>query len=129
MKRKALAITLAAVMAMGTCAVTASAADGDKYTIGICQLVQHDALDAATQGFKDEVIKELGEDAVTFDEQNAQGDSNTCSTIVNSFVSNNVDLQLQLFRLQQPEQAIFRFLVLLLQNMVLHSDLMISTEL
>ena len=86
MKRKALAITLAAVMAMGTCAVTASAADGDTYTIGICQLVQHEALDAATQGFK------LGEDAVTFDEQNAQGDSNTCSTIVNSFVSNNVDL-------------------------------------
>ena len=90
MKRKALTITLAAVMAMGTCAVTASAADGDTYNIGICQLVQHDALDAATQGFKDEVIKELGEEAVTFDEQN--GDSNTCSTIVNSFVSNNVDL-------------------------------------
>ena len=51
MKRKALAITLAAVMAMGTCAVTASAADGDTYTIGICQLVQHVSLDAATQGF------------------------------------------------------------------------------
>ena len=48
MKRKALAITLAAAMAMGTCAVTASAADGDKYTIGICQLVQHEALDAAS---------------------------------------------------------------------------------
>ena len=77
---------------MGTCAVTASAADGDKYTIGICQLVQHEALDAATQGFKDEVTKELGEDAVTFDEQNAQGDSNTCSTIVTAFVSDNVDL-------------------------------------
>lgn len=92
MKRKALTITLAAVMAMGTCVVTASAADGDTYNIGICQLVQHDALDAATQGFKDEVIKELGEEAVTFDEQNAQGDSNTCSTIINSFVSNNEDL-------------------------------------
>ena len=92
MKRKALTITLAAVMAMGTCAVTASAEDGDKYTIGICQLVQHEALDAATQGFKDEIVKELGEDAVTFDEQNAQGDSNTCSTIINSFVSNNEDL-------------------------------------
>lgn len=92
MKRKALTITLAAVMAMGTCAVTASAADGDKYTIGICQLVQHEALDAATQGFKDGIVKELGEDAVTFDEQNAQGDSNTCSTIINSFVSNNEDL-------------------------------------
>ncbi len=92
MKRKALTLTLAAVMAIGTCAVTANAADGNKYTIGICQLVQHEALDAATQGFKDEIVKELGEDAVTFDEQNAQGDSNTCSTIINSFVSNNEDL-------------------------------------
>ena len=125
MKRKALAITLAAAMAMGTCAVTASAADGDKYTIGICQLVQHEALDAATQGFKDEVTKELGEDAVTFDEQNAQGDSNTCSTIINSFLQ----MQLLLFRQLQQEQAIFRFLVLLLLNTVLHLDWMISTGL
>ena len=67
-------------------------ADADAaYTIGICQLVQHEALDAATQGFKDALTEELG-DAVTFDEQNAQGDSNTCSTIINSFVSNDVDL-------------------------------------
>ena len=93
MKRKALAITLAAAMAMGTCAVTASAADGDKYTIGICQLVQHEALDAATQGFKDEVTKELGRRrSLPLTSKNAQGDSNTCSTIINSFVSNNVDL-------------------------------------
>lgn len=62
-----------------------------KYTIGICQLVQHDALDAATQGFKDALVEAFGDD-VAFDEQNAQGDSNTCSTIVNSFVSNGVDL-------------------------------------
>ncbi len=68
-----------------------AAADGQTYTVGICQLVQHDALDAATQGFKDAITEALG-DAVTFDEQNAQGDSNTCSTIINSFVSNNVDL-------------------------------------
>lgn len=59
--------------------------------MGICQLVQHAALDAATQGFKDALTEELG-DAVTFDEQNAQGDSNTCSTIINSFVSSDVDL-------------------------------------
>lgn len=64
---------------------------GGSYTIGICQLVQHEALDAATQGFKDALTDALG-DAVTFDEQNAQGDSNTCSTIINSFVSNKVDL-------------------------------------
>lgn len=68
-----------------------AAATGESYVVGICQLVQHDALDAATQGFKDAITEALG-DSVTFDEQNAQGDSNTCSTIMNSFVSNNVDL-------------------------------------
>lgn len=71
---------------------TEPAESGDAtYTVGICQLMQHEALDAATQGFKDALTEALG-DAVTFDEQNAQGDSNTCSTIINSFVSSNVDL-------------------------------------
>ena len=62
------------------------------YTVGICQLVQHDALDAATQGFIDALNAELGEGTVAFDSQNASGDSNTCSTIVNSFVAQDVDL-------------------------------------
>lgn len=67
--------------------------DGDKvFNIGICQLVQHPALDAATLGFKETLTKMLGEDHVKFDEQNASGDSATCSTIVNQFVSKNVDL-------------------------------------
>ena len=70
---------------------TAEGAETAAYTIGICQLVQHEALDAATQGFMDALTEELG-DKVTFDVQNAQGDSNTCSTIINSFVSMNVDL-------------------------------------
>ena len=65
---------------------------GDKsFSIGICQLVQHPALDAATQGFMDALTQMLG-DKVTFDEQNASGDSATCATIVNQFVSKNVDL-------------------------------------
>lgn len=66
-------------------------AGAESYTVGICQLVQHPALDAATQGFQDALTEALG-DAVTYDVQNAQGDSNTCSTIINSFVSDNVDL-------------------------------------
>ncbi len=66
--------------------------DGQTYTIGICQLMQHDALDAATQGFEDALIELLGEDAVIFDLQNAQGDSTTCSTIVTGFVANDYDL-------------------------------------
>ncbi len=70
-----------------------SKADSSKvYNIGICQLVQHEALDAATQGFQDALKKLMGEDKVKFDVQNAQGDSPTCSTICNQFVSSNVDL-------------------------------------
>ena len=65
---------------------------GETYTVGICQLVQHVALDAATEGFMDAIKEQLGEENVTFDLQNAQGDSNTCSTIINSFVSEDVDL-------------------------------------
>lgn len=61
------------------------------FTVGICQLVQHDALDAATTGFRDALTNELGE-SVIFDEQNGSGDSATCATICNGFVSNNVDL-------------------------------------
>ena len=63
-----------------------------KYKVGICQLAPHPALDAATQGFKDELEKQLGKGVVAFDEQNAAGEANTCTTIVNSFVSKNVNL-------------------------------------
>ena len=59
--------------------------------MGICQLVTHDALDAATQGFMD-ALNEALPGQVEFDVQNAAGDSNTCSTIVNSFVADGVDL-------------------------------------
>ena len=61
------------------------------FEIGLVQLVEHDALDAATQGFIDTVTKALG-DKVNVAVQNAQGDTNTCSTIVNGFVSSEVDL-------------------------------------
>ena len=67
------------------------AAEGETYTVGVCQLVQHEALDAATQGFVDALTEELG-DAVTIDVQNASGDSVNCGTIVNGFVSRGVDL-------------------------------------
>ncbi len=87
------AVTEAAAPAeAGSAAETeTAAADGDTYLIGICQLVQHEALDAATQGFKDALTEKLG-DKVKFDEQNASGDSANCSTIVNGFLSENVDL-------------------------------------
>ena len=78
-------VTLTLVLMMITVAACANAA-----TVGICQLVQHDALDAATQGFKDALLEKMPD--VKFEEQNASGDAATCATIVNTFVSNGVDL-------------------------------------
>ena len=84
--KKLLAAMIAALLCLSLTAVAEKT-----YTVGICQLVQHPALDAATQGFQDALAEKLG-GAVTFDLQNASGDTNTCSTIMNNFVSDNVDL-------------------------------------
>lgn len=81
------ATVLACVFSLASCGKKQ-----EKFTVGICQLVRHEALDSATQGFKDALLKALGEENVTFIEQNAQNDSNACSTIVTDFVSKNVDL-------------------------------------
>ena len=64
------------------------------YKIGIIQLVEHSALDAAYQGFVDG-LKELGyEDGknITLDYQNAQGDQSNCKTIADKLVNDQDDL-------------------------------------
>lgn len=99
MVKKVLAVLLALTLICGTFAAcgqdddinTIKRADAE-YVIGIVQLVEHVALDAATEGFIDAVKAELGEDKVFFDFQNGQNDPNTCSTIANQFVSDKVDL-------------------------------------
>jgi len=88
--KKLLAVASVAAMTLSLCACGGK--KDDTYTVGICQLVQHEALDAATKGFKDALVEEFGEDGIKFDEQNAQGDANTCATIINGFVSSDVDL-------------------------------------
>ena len=85
--KKVLAVLLVLWMCLGSAAM----AEETTYRIGICQLVRHVALDAATQGFQDALTEKLG-NHVVFDLKNASGDSNTCSTIVNGFVSDGVDL-------------------------------------
>ena len=64
----------------------------DQFNIGICQLVAHPALDAATNGFIKAVEEGLGKDKVKIDKQEAAGDPAICSTIANSFVSKKMDL-------------------------------------
>lgn len=93
--KKLIALTCALLMVFSLCAcggnASAPSADEQTYVVGICQLVQHVALDAATQGFKDVLVEEFG-DNISFEEGNASGDSATCSTICNGFVSSGVDL-------------------------------------
>lgn len=73
-------------------AATEVSTDGKVYHIGVCQLVEHEALDAATQGFEDALKEKLGEENVVFDVQNAQGEETNCATICTGFVADNVDL-------------------------------------
>lgn len=86
------------ILALGMSAVLVGSvfagcsAQNSKYSIGILQAVQHDALDQATQGFQDAVVEALGEENVEIDVQNAGGDSATCATIANQFVADGVDL-------------------------------------
>lgn len=88
--KKLVAVLLVFCMCLALAACSGSADDG-KIHIGICQLAQHSALDAATQGFQD-AVKEAFGDQVVFDVQNASGDSNNCTVIMDSFVSNKMDL-------------------------------------
>ena len=86
--KKLTALILALCMVL---CCSAAMAEGKTYNVGILQLVQHPALDAATQGFKDALTEKLG-DNVKFDEQNASGDVPACATIATTLVSNGVDL-------------------------------------
>ena len=99
--KKALAVFLATVMTLalvacdGKSTTSEAESSGDSakvYKIGICQQLEHPALDQATQGFKDACDEKFGKDNVTFDVQNGQGEQANCATIANNFVADNVDL-------------------------------------
>ena len=87
--KKMITILMAALIALSMLAMPAMAEDS--YSVGICQLVQHEALDSSTQGFMDALTELLG-DQVCFDLQNASGDSGNCISIVNSFIAEDADL-------------------------------------
>ena len=93
--KKTLSLILVLALALTMCLSFASCKkEKDHFVVGIIQLAPHDALDAATQGFKDALTAKLEAEGKTveFKFENAQGDSNTCSTIVNSFIASDVDL-------------------------------------
>lgn len=91
--KKTLSLILTLCILAGSClGLTAcQSADDGKYEVGICQLTQHPALDAATQGFMDTLKEEFGEN-ITFYNENANNENAVCTTIVTNFVSKKVDL-------------------------------------
>lgn len=81
---------LAAVIALALTLAFPAFAE-ESYTVGICQLIQHDALDNASLGFRAALTELLG-DRIRIIEQNASGDVATCISIANSFIAEDVDL-------------------------------------
>ena len=98
-KVKLLALGVTTMLATGIMAgcggsEQASSGGGKTYKIGVVQLVEHSALDAANKGFVDG-LKELGFEEgknVTFDQQNAQADQSNLQNIAQRFVSGKMDL-------------------------------------
>ena len=102
MKKKLFALILAGLMTLSLAAcggsqsdsedgAPADSGDGQSYVVGICQLAPHPALDAASQGFTDALKEALG-DQVEIKNQNAGGEVPNCTTIIDGFVAENVDL-------------------------------------
>ena len=98
MHRKLLSAAIAATMTLTLAACSTSQDDGqsadnpDAYIVGICEQMEHVSLSEATRGFKDGLVEILGEDSVVFREQNAGGEQANCTTIIDGFVSDGVDL-------------------------------------
>ena len=89
---KKLIAVICAVLMMASLVGCSGGETAEKYTVGICQLMTHPALDDATQGFKDALVEELGEENVEFKHQDAGGEYTNCATIVDGFVAEDVDL-------------------------------------
>jgi len=91
--KKTLSIVLALLMCASACLGLASCHKGTDYTVGICQLMEHDSLDQATEGFIAALTTELSKagKTVQFDTQVAGG-ADLCTTVINAFTAKNVDL-------------------------------------
>ncbi len=93
--KKIVSLIMVAVIAIVACFALASCGDKAEsaYVVGICQAMEHESLDKATQGFMDSLTAELAKSGKTveFDEQ-VDADGKQCTTIVNAFNAKGVDL-------------------------------------
>ena len=92
--KKLLSVLLALTLCV--CGILTLSSCGEKadYTVGICQYMEHESLDKATNGFMDALTEALAENGKTvkFDRQDASGETSICTTVINTFVSKRVNL-------------------------------------
>ncbi len=91
--KKLVALLMAVTIMVTLCVSLSGCGNKTDFTVGVCQLMEHESLDKATQGFVDALTAELEKNGktVTIDEQVA-GEANLCTTVVNTFVAKKVDL-------------------------------------
>ena len=94
--KRTTALVLALVLCAGMCLTfTGCGESSDKvdYNVGVCQLMEHDSLDQATQGFIDALTAEMEKAGKTVQiDIEVAGEPDLCTTIVNTFTAKNVDL-------------------------------------
>lgn len=91
--KKIVSVILTLALSAGMALSLTSCGDKADYSVGVCQLMIHESLDKATQGFTEALTEELDKQgkSVDFDTQVA-GEANLCTTVVNTFTAKNVDL-------------------------------------
>ena len=91
--KRMLSLILALAICVGSCLMLTSCGDSVDYTVGVCQLMEHESLDKATQGFVDTLTAELKAAGKTVEiEEQVAGEANLCTTVINTFTSKKVDL-------------------------------------
>ena len=88
MKRRMWSLLMAVMLLLLSPAALAQ----EPYRVGICQILTHEAVDQAAQGFRDALDAELGAGAVLYDMKDASGDAGICTLIINDFIADEVDL-------------------------------------
>ena len=91
--KKLISLAAALMMLVSMLAGCSAATTEKEFTVGVCQLMVHDSLDQATQGFIDALTAdvEAAGAKVTIDPQVA-GETGLCATVINTFTAKKVDL-------------------------------------
>lgn len=93
MKKIVSLILVLALCAACCLSMTACGEEKADFTVGICQLMEHESLDKATQGFIDALKAEMEKEGKKVEiHTEVAGEPDLCSTVINALTAKNVDL-------------------------------------